>query len=448
MPLLGTRGAASARGFGFGSTSTDPYFLARNYAAESAEFFSPSMESVASTVYVRNSEYGNYAMQICRRRKDGTLVWGNHVFAGGTESGNQITNPRVGLSASGEHLWWTGTHQQNNNNKVLIKINPTTGAVIHQRQLGTSDNSSVSNVFVDSTGDAYVITHSGSSFVYVAKIRGTDAGVIWQKRFEYTNRSLHGYGITVAGGNVYAACHVVNNAINVIAVLNATTGATVGRFQHGMPINAGESNSKAITDSSGNVYFMNTAYYGSNWKAIYVTKFITSNNSIGWSRYFYNDQQETTPNARVGSLVMSPDNTKLYVVGGTWRTSSVKAQWARVNASTGSVEVARSLEIQGQDDTYLTGAGATSTHLYAHGFRSYFPSVVGTFIAVPVDGSRQYTTSPYTYQSTNSMQSSSYGISTSSTTDLIISDTTAITSSSAGWNYSAYTPSSYQLTPI
>lgn len=450
MPLIGALGAASAKGLGFGGTSVDPFFLASGNGAETAEFDSLTMDSYDSTTFVRNFDYGNYACRLTKRSKSSVATWGYTISQGGAESGNQVVTPKIGLSSNGQHLWWSAKHAQNTSVKLLMKINPTTGASILSRGINTNQNDTINSIYVDTSGDAYIVTNSSGTYSFIVKISGSDGSIVWQKRADFGagSRQLIAYGITVSGSNVYVSYHIQNNQYNFVAILSTSNGSTVGRYRYSMGTHTGDANARAITDSSGNIYFLNVGYYSSNFAAAYVTKYVTSNNTVAWQKYFFNSPNETTPSARVGGLALNAANDKLYLVCGTWQDSNPKAQWAELLTSDGSVQRGLSLAVQGQSETYYTGVGVTATHLYAHGFRSYYPSVVGVYVAVPINGTRQYTTAPYTYNTAYAMQSSSNTPTATSDTGLTIDSTSSVSSSSVDWSYTNSGGNNYSITPI
>jgi hypothetical protein len=247
---------------------------------------------------------------------------------------------------------------------------------------------------------------------------------------------------------VYVSYHIQNNQNNFVAILSTSNGSTVGRYRYYMGSSSSDSNARAITDSSGNIYFLNVGYYSSNFLAAWVTKYNTSDNTVAWQKYFYNSPNETTPVARVGGLALNAANDKLYLVCGTAQTSDARPQWAEILTSNGSVQNVLSLNIQGQTDTYYTGVGVTATHLYAHGFRSYYPGIVGVYVAVPINGSRQYTDATYTYNTAYAMQSSTNTTSATSDTSLNIEATSSVSSGSTSWSYEVSSGNSYTKTPI
>jgi uncharacterized delta-60 repeat protein len=286
MPLLGTRGAASASGFGFLAKTGigGPYWIG-TLGDVGADFGYAIAVDSSGNVYVTgqiNSQgAGSADVLITKYDTSGTIQWQRILGGGGNDYGYGIA-----VDSSG-NVYVTGrTNSQGAGGfDVLITKYDTSGTIQWQRRLGGSSSDYGQGIAVDSSGNVYVTGYTASpsggvqNDVLIAKY-DTSGTIQWQRTLGDVD-SDEGYGIAVdSSGNVYVA-GIATSAINVLIAKYNTSGT----IQWQRRLGAGSDYGRGIAvDSSGNVYVTGQINsQGAGGTDVLITKYNTSG-TIQWQR--------------------------------------------------------------------------------------------------------------------------------------------------------------------
>jgi uncharacterized delta-60 repeat protein len=290
MPLLGTRGAASASGFGFTALTGigGPYWIGTLGDASADVGRGIAVDSsgnVYVTGYTNSQGAGSNDVLITKYNTSGTIQWQRTLGGAGSDfgygiavdsSGNvYVTGPTLSQGAGGQD--------------ALITKYDTSGTIQWQRTLGGSSTDYGQGIAVDSSGNVYVTGYTdsygqGNYDVLITKYN-TSGTIQWQRTLGGSVLDP-GYGIAVdSSGNVYVTGYTNSQGAGAYDVL-ITKYDTSGTIQW-QRILGGSGNDIGYgiaVDSSGNVYVTGfTDSQGAGNSDVLITKYNTSG-TIQWQR--------------------------------------------------------------------------------------------------------------------------------------------------------------------
>lgn len=335
MPLIATRGAASASGFGLFSAvgglggghwigtlggtgqsqgysvsvdgSGNAYFFGSSNASGTNSFelakynslgtiqwqkrLTGGTDSTGLSVYVDSSgnsyicgysdgnPSGSYAIQFAKYDTSGNVSWQRYLTGGGAGAyGSAITADSSGnvyVCGNGTNTGYAAAQ--------IAKYN-SSGTVQWQRRLDLSASSidtPVNSIAVDSSANVYICGYylnSGTQDIYLAKYN-TSGTLQWQRRLGGTGDQI-GLGISAdSSGNVYITGYTVGATVSSVVAKYDTSGAI--QWQQTLTGSGSEQGYSVTVDSSGNVYFCGRNTTTSN--AFLIAKYNTSG-VLQWQR--------------------------------------------------------------------------------------------------------------------------------------------------------------------
>jgi len=156
MPLIGTRGVASASGFGFGATSS-PYWLGFS-SPNTFETIRSIQVDGSGNIYIAGDynfdfTYGYYRCFIQKYSAAGVLLWGRFYGTGS----NVFNVPIITLdNTSSPSFVYMLAGRSSDKVAVLIKISAADGSVSWARQISGSSSFSWDGVAV-SSGNIFIV---------------------------------------------------------------------------------------------------------------------------------------------------------------------------------------------------------------------------------------------------------------------------------------------------
>lgn len=339
MPLLGTRGAASAKGFGFTnlvSLGGPHWFMTQNRGTSNYLQVDVSGLTVDSAFNVYTNGFSMpssnlQAFQIFKFDKTGTVQWQRNLSASSTTyvaQGNNIT-----LDSSG-NIYLTGISEVTGSGNyflTLVKYD-NSGTLVFQRQYNWGlDYGHSGRVRVDSSGNIYVVSTS-NNLGGTIKIQKFDSSLVKQWERSYNNTAspqLSAAGFTLtSSGNLY----ISGSGLQVPGYYNYPTiikydSSGVLQWQRNL---TGVTNSTYFTtgnavDSSENVYVCGR--YDNSGALI--AKY-NSSGTLQWQR--------SLANAEASGLALD-SSSNVYIAG----TGSSKGFVAKYNSS-GTIQWQRNID--------------------------------------------------------------------------------------------------------
>jgi uncharacterized delta-60 repeat protein len=329
MPLLGTRGAASARGFGFTALTGigGPYWIGVLTGATTDQGYGITVDSsgnVYATGRTDSQSAGSYDVLITKYNNSGVIQW-QRILGGASadvgrgiavdSSGNVYITGDYGSGAliakydnNGTIQWqraltgdihgmgiavdsssnvyivgYTTTQGSGGNDFVIAKYN-TSGTIQWQRVLGDINSDVGNGIAVDSSGNVYVVgnTTTTNGGVQIAKY-DTNGTIQWQRQLKSSSNDA-GYSIAVdSSGNVYITGNTSSGVDILIAKYN-TSGAI--QWQQVLGGASNDVGFAIAVDSSGNVYITGytSSQSGGSYNYVPIAKYNNSG-TIQWQRY-------------------------------------------------------------------------------------------------------------------------------------------------------------------
>jgi len=348
MPLIGTTGAASAKGFGFFAGPTGaPSFLGRLSSPNSIYQNNPpasAADTESNVIFVTGRYIFKYAAS-------GAVIWG-YIFSTSVELFGVVTD-------SSNNIYVVG---RSNNDGFIAQLN-SSGAIQWQKTqnpgtstAGYARNMRWRSVLIDSSGNVNVVGTYNDNVAYtfcgcegpitipydngfIATAKYNSSGVFqWGRKFGLTSLavgpSLAGFGVSLDGsGNIYASGSAENTSGNkTMPVLKYNSSGTQqwGYMYRNDGGTTTQDQGKIVTDSSGNSYVISTAIYGpaSLFK-------IDTSGTLQWGKSF-------VPN--MYGIAIDPSGTDIYVAGRVTLGSPYfeQAMLAKIS-SAGNIQFVRSL---------------------------------------------------------------------------------------------------------
>ena len=408
MPLLGTRGAASARGFGmFGGNKPQSYWIAELSGGSGVNGYAAAVDS-SGNLYAAGYTNGSVDVFITKYDSSGIIQW--------QKSLGQTSYFDFGWAVaidSSSNVYVTGSVYDAvaGSSDVLIAKYNTSGSLQWQKKLeDTYGSDRGDGIAVDSSNNVYVVgrhTKSVATKAFVAQY-DSSGSVSWQRELGVnTGADTFGFAAAVdSSNNVYAfGVTLGSGAGGHDAILAKYNSSGVIQWQRTF----GDANTNfgygVAVDSSGNIYITGDT----DSTTVFVAKYNTSG-SLQWQRTL------TGAGTEGGRAIATDSSGNVYITGWTTTSgagsqdilivkynSSGSIQWQRVFGSTG-VEFGRGISIGQSASVHIVGTNdSTSATL---------------FVKVPGDGTATGTYGGYTYAAAALTDSAgSYTSSTATLTD-------------------------------
>ena len=351
MPLIGTRGAASARGLGLFGLGGGYWFATLD--GSGADAGSKIALDATNNVYVAGFASAINSILITKYNNSGALEWQRTLGGSVTFSAGAL----IGItSSSSGNVYVVATGL---GSTVFIAKYNTSGVIQWQRELTSSII--CQRITLDLSENVYIIGYSTASFeCFIAKYNSS--GVL-QRQDSLTGYSSYGYDIKVdSSGNIYVVGYYQFGTNNVfVAKLNSSYGILWQRALNSLRDDRGYA---VAFDASSNVYITGIV---DNSTGALIAKY-DSSGTIQWQR-----QLGLPSNAHQGYDI-TVSGSSLYIVGST-NTDILLAkyntggtlQWQRTITSSGN-NVGYGVALSSYGDVYLTGSvnssGLTNSQIF------------------------------------------------------------------------------------
>lgn len=346
MPLLTTKGAASATAFGFTGLTGVPSFLGL-ISSPTSIYQSPpasAADTASNVIFVADRYVFKYAAS-------GAVTWG-YIFSAGVELYGVTTD-------SSNNIYVVG---KSGDNGFIAQLN-SSGAIQWQKTqnpgtsaAGYARNMRWNSVILDSSGNVNVVgTYNDNvaySFCvccvpvtvqydngYIATGKYNASGVFqWGRKFGLITigvyPSLAGFGISLDGsGNIYVSGSAVNTSNNLtMPVLKYdSSGTQQWGYQYlNSSYTTTQDMGELVTDSSGNSYVISTSINSPS--SIFK---INSTGTVQWGNVF---------SPQCFGIGIDPSGADFYVAGLVTLASAYNQQFMLAKiSSAGAVQFVRSL---------------------------------------------------------------------------------------------------------
>jgi uncharacterized delta-60 repeat protein len=380
MPLLGTRGAASASGFGFTALTGigGPYWIGTLGGAANDQGNGIAVDSsgnVYVTGYTSSQGSGGNDVLIAKYNNSGTIQWQRTLGGIDSDYGTSIA-----VDSSGNVYIGGYTRSQSAGGfDVLITKYNTSGTIQWQRTLGGSAFDYGTSIAVDSSGNVYVAGYayspSGGAQPDVLITKYDTSGTIqWQRTLGGSGYDF-GYGIAVdSSGNVYITGYTDSQGSGGADVLIAKYN-TSGTIQWQRTLGGANTDVGVdiAVDSSGNSYITGyTASQGSGNNDVLITKYDTSG-TIQWQRILggsdleqgYSIAVDSSGNSYITGYTASQGAGGADVLIAKYNTSGT-IQWQRTLGGA-NTDAGYGIAVDSSGSIFITGsttsAGAGSSDL-------------------------------------------------------------------------------------
>lgn len=362
MPMLGTRGAASAMGFGFLTAIGPAYWIGRTENAGLQSWgYGIATDSSGSTYIAGFREASNNNIYLVKLSPQGLIVWQTALGTTSSSLGYSVQ-----VNSSGE-VYVGGSSSFSGGNVFQLAKYSSSGVLQWQKRLGTGGGlpSTAQGIALDPSGNIYIGGRrdvGGNNDFLVAKYNSS--GVVqWQQQYGTSGGSEDFcQGIAVdSSGNVYAAGYTNTSGSWDMLLLKYNTSGTL-QWQRRIGTGATDIANAVAVDSSGSAYMCG---YSNNTGAngIQIVKYDTSGN-LQWQRVLTDGQAQGQ-----GIFVDSSDNVYACGMSRYFGTedmyvakynSSGTIQWQRRIGSTND-EQARAVCVDSTGNVYLAGASRISS---------------------------------------------------------------------------------------
>lgn len=424
MPILGTRGAASARGFGLFSSIGGPYWIATLGSSANTDYGLGVAIDSAGNVYTAGYTYsagaGGVDALISKYNTYGVIQWQRTLGGSGTDYAYGVA-----VDSSG-NAYVTGytNNAGSGGDEILIFKYDTTGTLQWQKVLGGTGNEYGYGVAVDSSSNLYIAAHTinaGGTYFDVLTTKYDSSGTIqWQRTLGNSNGDDYGTAVAVdSSSNVYVTGFVTSSGAGIDDMLIAKYNSSgTLQWQRVLGSTSSDYGQGVAVDTSGNVYI--TGYTNSAGSGGYdiITAKYDQNGSIQWQRRLGGSGDDY-------AFGISVDGAgSAYITGYTTSTGAggYDVFLAKYNTS-GTLQWQRTLGTTGNDTGYEIAVDRYGTmHVTGLAWNTSTSSSDMLITKLPGDGSRTGTYGSWTYQS------SSLTASTSTLTDSLAGMTAATSS--------------------
>lgn len=392
MPLLGTRGAATAQGFGMFSLMNN-YWIGRLGDSSTDVGRSVAIDS-SGNVYVAGNSNGSGSanMQIAKYSNSGVIQWQRSLGAASTTEAAYS----VAADSSG-NVYVCGQSTVSGNTAIQIAKYNTSGTLQWQRTLNRSSaNEGGNGIATDSSGNVYICGYSdydtATPDIYISKYN-TSGTIQWQRRL---GASSDEYGMSIAvdsGGNAYICGYTNVNGAFDFCIAKYSTSGTI-QWQRTLGVGSSSFGYSVAVDSSSNVYVCGSTLVGGA-ADLQIAKYNTSG-TIQWQRRLGGGSND------VGQSIAVDGSGNVYVCGYT-TVSAEDFLIVKYNTS-GTIQWQRRLGSSGNDRGYGIAVD-NSNNFYVCGYSVVSGAEEFLFAKLPVDGASTGTYSvggvSYTYASTS-----------------------------------------------
>jgi hypothetical protein len=437
MPLIGTTGAASVKGFGFTATAAQSSWVGsfQGLGSGYTKIYGLTNDGagnlyVVGTYSVNATTFGQLTAKIS---SDGVLSW-QRGYAGST--GTLANGFGIAYSSSANAVAFTGYIDSD----LTFATRDSSGNLSLNRVIvdGGGYSPQGRGVSCDSSGNFYVAGwsnynsgaglvqkfNSSGAFVYqnYADVYGSGEDKLYGIALNPVDNSSYYFGRSISSGGTrnYFLSNVSSAGSLAWSKFLSGTGITLTTSGSGSPV---------ACDSSGNVYFCG---YDNSINATYATGTIAKYNSSGtlqWQTYISNVAASKYVNL---TAIAVDSSSNVYYVGSTFSPTSMI--FGKLNSS-GVLQWQRGITfIRGGSS--INGEGlalnVNSTGLYVSGM-AYGGNGYAWIFKMPTDGSLlgAYTNDSVTYTIAATSLTSGSGTLTDSSSGLSLTNTSYTNSASS-----------------
>lgn len=413
MPLLGTRGAASARGFGmFGGAAPLPNWIGTLGGASNETGYGVAVDA-QSNVYFAGAFPFAY-QGIAKYNSAGVIQWQKQLNA--TQSGLAVAVD------SSSNVYVVGQ------DFLIAKYN-SSGALQWQRLLGTGTKVAY-GVAIDSSNNVYVAGYGddglGSYEIRIAQYNSSGT-LQWQRKLGGSGvTDERAFGVAVdSSGNVYVNGYSIVSGIIKLQLAKYNSSGTI-QWQREVNSGTDQFNGYGVAvDSSANVYAVGDLYI-SGVGGLGLVKYDTSG-TLQWARRLTGSGQ----NSGQGVTVDSSNN--IYICGYSGNSGTNDPVWAKYDSS-GTLQWQRRLTSSITNEQFTGAKADSASGLLLNGYSTITGGSTDLLFArMPQDGSK---TGTYTVNG----QSFSYAASGLSASSPSLTSTTS-TLTDAATSYTSTTTS-------
>ena len=201
MPILGSRGAASVKGFGFAALSSPTYWLATYFANNSGGGI--AIDS-AGNAYVVGRETAGSAVDgvLARVTKKGVQIWQRQYAIGGSFVA-EFNDVAVNSTSGNIYVIGNIDYPSSNTDILIVKYN-SSGTIQWERTLdGAATTETPYRIALDSSENVYITGITPTNLLLVAKYDSSGT-IQWQRSL--TNVTFfQGIAVNSSGDSVYVS---------------------------------------------------------------------------------------------------------------------------------------------------------------------------------------------------------------------------------------------------
>jgi hypothetical protein len=426
MPLLGTTGAASAKGFGFTASSGGAVNWVKNFTNTLTRVSGIALNS-AKDVFTtgRTTLESSRNITLTGFSKGGATLWQRSLYS--TDSADYPT-PTYGAKSvavdSAGNVYFVGSQQNSSNyDKIVIAKYNSSGVIQWQKKINPGGGSAALgsqgvSITADSSDNIYITGRSYSSSTFRAELfisKLNSSGVIQFSTFLTENVRLIGNSIVLDSSNNIYVCGEINpfNNANIIVVKYNSSGAV--QWQRELAGTYGNDRAYSIAlDSGNNIYVAATVE--SDTRA---TLFKLNNSgTLQWQRNLVG-----TNGISDGALAIDSSDNIYFTCSNYLNGPRFVTEIAKYNSS-GTIQYKRRLQATTNDPGWrVFGGNITVDNL---GNMCIFPVTFNNYLEaamvlkVPTDGSKTgiYTVGGFEFEYVVSSITESAGVLTSAAGNL------------------------------